>query len=162
MFRRFLLVLRVVLDLPFDFEAVRRFAPVFLFRFAAVRDLDAFFAVFVFFAFLVFFAVFTFLAAGPFRALAFALLSARTLAARASSSLKGSASVPATTLQGLVSFAAGKNSSRRLFLKVPSLKFGSIQPSVVSSSRTFLCWSAVALIMSRARKCRKIRSSSVM
>src|SRR5262249_33030376 len=119
MFRRFLLVLRVVLDLPFDFEAVRRFAPVFLFRFAAVRDLDAFFAVFVFFAFfafLVFFAVFTFLAAGPFRALAFALLSARTLAARASSSLKGSASVPATTLQGLVSFAAGKNSSRRLFL----------------------------------------------
>src|SRR5262249_18372864 len=163
---RFLFALRVVLDLAFDLGGVRRFLRrlVFRLRLAAVRALDVFFAVFAFlvFFFLAFFAVFAFFAEPAFRALAFALLSARTFAARASSSLKGSVSVAATALQGLVAFVSGKNNSRRLFLNVPSLKLGSIQPSVVSSSSTFLCWSAVALMMSRARKCRKIRSSSVM
>jgi hypothetical protein len=132
----------VVLDLAFDFGGVRRFwrRLVFSLGLAAVRALDVFFAFFaflVFFAFLAFFALFALLAAPAFRALAFALLSARTFAARASSSLNGSASLAATTLQGLVSFVTGKNNSRRLFLNVPSLKLGSIQPSVVSSSSTF-------------------------
>jgi hypothetical protein len=93
-------------SLQCHFEGARRFlrAAVFPVRFA-VRGLDVFFAflVFAFFAFFADFAsfpVFAFLAAVAFRALAFALLSARTFAARASSSSKGSASVAATTLHG--------------------------------------------------------------
>jgi hypothetical protein len=87
-----LVILRAILDFAFDFEGVRRFL-----RFAGVRGLDPL----AFFALL---GLFAFLTAAAFRALAFALLSARTLAARASSSLKGSASVSATTLQGLAAF----------------------------------------------------------
>src|SRR5215469_10387112 len=111
-------VLRAVLDLVFDFEGVRRFSRRLFFRlrFAAVRRLDVFLAFLIFFAFLAFFAVFAFLAAPALRALAFALLSGRPCAARVSSSLKGSASVAATALQGLAAFVTGKNSNRRLFL----------------------------------------------
>jgi hypothetical protein len=90
-----LLFLCAVLVLALDFEGARRFLRAAVFP---VRGLGVFFACFAFFADFALFADFAFLTAVAFRALALALLSARTFDARASSSLKGSASAAAMTL----------------------------------------------------------------